>query len=85
MSYSLYLLHSRVEYLVMQVTRQLVAPDSIGFDLFTMLVTCVLCYVFYLCCEAPFVLSRRRVPQAAPDVATCPLPGRLVPAPAGQS
>jgi peptidoglycan/LPS O-acetylase OafA/YrhL len=55
MSYSLYLLHGRLQYLVMQLTRQVLPADTIACDVATLLITCGLCYLFYLACEAPFL------------------------------
>ena len=65
MSYSLYLLHGRLQHLSMQIIRQFLGVDSVCFDVAVMLFTCVLCYCFYLCCEKPFVKNRVSNPSAA--------------------
>lgn len=58
MSYSLYLLHSKLQYLSKQVVGQLLSIDSIVFDGVVILLTCTMCYLFYLVCERPFISSR---------------------------
>jgi peptidoglycan/LPS O-acetylase OafA/YrhL len=63
MSYSLYLLHGRLQFLADQFCRQIL-PKGIALDFAVIAVTCALCYVFYRCCERPFIQSRV-VPQAA--------------------
>jgi peptidoglycan/LPS O-acetylase OafA/YrhL len=57
MSYSLYLLHGRLQFLADQVCRQ-VLPAGIARDLAVISMTCASCYVFYRCCERPFIRSR---------------------------
>jgi peptidoglycan/LPS O-acetylase OafA/YrhL len=65
MSYSLYLLHIKLQYLSIQVVRQFVNTNSIVFDISVIPLTCGICYLFYLVCERPFVSSRPA------SVATC--------------
>jgi peptidoglycan/LPS O-acetylase OafA/YrhL len=60
MSYSLYLLHGRLQFLSMQPVRQVLRTDSILFDVAVIAVTCALCYCFYLACERPFLPRKRR-------------------------
>ncbi len=60
MSYSLYLLHGRLQFLSIQVLRQVFPPNSIIFDLAVIAVTCVACFLFYHFCERPFMSSRQR-------------------------
>lgn len=60
-SYSLYLLHGRLQWLVIQILRQILPTDSILMDLSVILTTCAACYVFYLFCERPFMSSRKPV------------------------
>ncbi|RIK79112.1 MAG: hypothetical protein DCC68_13770 [Planctomycetota bacterium] len=55
MSYSIYLIHGRVQFLSMQVARQITSPEAILFDCLVFLVTLMLCGVFYFACERPFV------------------------------
>lgn len=77
MSYSLYLLHGRVQFLVQQIVRQLLAPGT-AFDLAVIAVTCLACYVFYLACERPFI--RSRVAAQAPPAGRREFDGRSAPA-----
>jgi peptidoglycan/LPS O-acetylase OafA/YrhL len=58
MSYSLYLLHNKLQYLSIQAVRQLLSTNSIVFDVSVILLTCGMCYLFYLVCERPFIGSR---------------------------
>jgi peptidoglycan/LPS O-acetylase OafA/YrhL len=60
MSYSLYLLHARLQFLIMQFVRQVITANTILFDIVTLVATCLVCYCFYRCCEAPFIISQRR-------------------------
>jgi peptidoglycan/LPS O-acetylase OafA/YrhL len=62
MSYSLYLLHGRLQYLVMQPLRQVLPADSLVFDLAIIAATCLICYGFHLLCERPFTYPARRPP-----------------------
>ena len=52
MSYSVYLLHGRVQFLAHQFSRQLLSP-GILFDLAVIGVTCAMCAMFYWCCLTP--------------------------------
>jgi peptidoglycan/LPS O-acetylase OafA/YrhL len=65
MSYSVYLLHGRLQFLAHQLARQLLAA-GIALDLTVLALTCAMCAVFYWYCEKPFVRSRTNRP--APDV-----------------
>jgi len=58
MSYSLYLLHVKLQHLSIQVARQFLSTNSIVFDVSVILLTCTMCYLFYLVCERPFISSR---------------------------
>lgn len=58
MSYSLYLLHNKLKHLSVQVARQFLSIDSIVFDVSVILLTCTMCYLFYLVCERPFISVR---------------------------
>lgn len=60
MSYSLYLLHGRVQFVAQQFARQLLAP-GIALDAVAISLTCSGCYVFYLLCEKPFIRTRTLV------------------------
>jgi peptidoglycan/LPS O-acetylase OafA/YrhL len=60
MSYSLYLLHGRLQFLAQQVARQIL-PQGIAFDLTAIALTCGICFVFYYSCERPFIRSRQPV------------------------
>ena len=66
-SYSIYLLHGRLQHLVMVGTRQLFPPDTIIFDLATLALTTLLCLGFFWLCEKPFLrpisLTRRNLKQ----------------------
>ena len=65
MSYSIYLLHAKLHYLVAQLARQILATDTIVFDLVVLTTTVALCYPFYLCCEVPFfkpTAKKREIP-----------------------
>lgn len=54
MSYSLYLLHGPMRFLGMQVVRQIV-PVGVAFDVGSIALTCLFCWLFYWACERPFV------------------------------
>lgn len=56
MSYSLYLLHGRLQFLAQQLCRQLLS--GIIFDVAAIGTTGAMCYVFYRSCEKPFIWSR---------------------------
>lgn len=56
MSYSLYLLHGRLQFLAAQLCRQVLS--GIIMDIAVIGLTCVMCYVFYRLCERPFVRTR---------------------------
>ncbi|MBC7851981.1 MAG: acyltransferase [Pirellulaceae bacterium] len=60
MSYSLYLLHGRLQFLVMQFVRQAVSADTIAFDIAVIAITSTACYAFYWLCERPFIGSARK-------------------------
>ncbi len=55
MSYSIYLVHGRVQFLAMQFVRQVVATETIVFDVVSLGATLALCYPFYRYCEKPFI------------------------------
>lgn len=58
MSYSIYLLHSRLRFIATQLLRQFLPGDSIVLDFAIILLTCGMCYGFYLVCERPFAISK---------------------------
>ena len=64
MSYSLYLVHGRLQFLVMQPVRQILPVDGVAFDLAVMALTTLACYVFYRMCEKPFMKNPRRSPPS---------------------
>jgi peptidoglycan/LPS O-acetylase OafA/YrhL len=69
MSYSLYLIHGRLQFLADQLWRQ-VLPKGVLLDVAAIVTTCAMCYVFYLCCERPFIRSRvtaTELPALAPS------------------
>jgi peptidoglycan/LPS O-acetylase OafA/YrhL len=68
MSYSLYLVHGRLQFLAHQLSRQ-VLPAGIALDAAAILTTCVMCYGFYWCCERPFVRARV-APVPTPSAST---------------
>ena len=55
MSYSIYLVHGRVQFLAMQFVRQVIATDTILFDVASLGATLALCYPFFRYCEKPFI------------------------------
>ncbi|MBT5020676.1 MAG: acyltransferase [Planctomicrobium sp.] len=57
-SYTLYLLHDRLQFLTAQLVRQVFEINSIIYDMSVTLVTCILCWPIYLLFEAPFVKSK---------------------------
>ena len=59
-SYSLYLLHGKLFHLPELFIRQLVSSRSSMYPVLTMGATAVLCYLFYLVCEKPFMSQRYR-------------------------
>jgi peptidoglycan/LPS O-acetylase OafA/YrhL len=67
MSYSLYLLHGRLQFLGHQLCRQLL-PPGVALDVAAIATTCVMCYGFYLYCERPFIRSRVAAGERAPVV-----------------
>lgn len=73
MSYSLYLLHGKLQYLTMQVFRQVFPANSIAFDVASIGVTCAMAYVFYWVCERPFMSTRQKAIVTPPAVQTLPL------------
>ena len=58
-SYSIYLIHNRVFYLVAQVTSQAMSADTLVFHAIVMGMTVGVCYIFYRSCERPFIQGRR--------------------------
>jgi peptidoglycan/LPS O-acetylase OafA/YrhL len=69
MSYSIYLIHGRIQHVAAQVTRQVFGPTTLG-DATAMALTLIACWPFYLWCEKPFIGSapaaRRVVPEMQP-------------------
>ncbi|HYV38104.1 MAG TPA: hypothetical protein VE988_20630, partial [Gemmataceae bacterium] len=68
MSYSLYLIHGRVQFLSMQFVRQVINTNTILFDALVIALTCGFCYCFYLICERPFMGNNQ--PRQAADVSS---------------
>lgn len=67
MSYSIYLIHGRLQYLVMQVVRQVAEVNTIAYDLLVLAGVLALCYPFYRYCEVPFFRPRvAKQPAAEP-------------------
>jgi peptidoglycan/LPS O-acetylase OafA/YrhL len=62
MSFSLYLLHGRLQFLAVQAVRQIVSENSIGFDISVIALTCGLCFFFHLSCERPFITRKSVCP-----------------------
>ena len=65
-SYSIYLLHAKLQFFSSQFIRQIFPHDSIAHDLSTIGFTLILCYPFYLLCEKPFI-GAREVAKVKPD------------------
>lgn len=65
MSYSLYLLHGRLQGLVAQVVSPLFGYSSIASDIAVIVLTVVGCYAFHLVCERPFIASRSAAASGA--------------------
>jgi peptidoglycan/LPS O-acetylase OafA/YrhL len=61
MSYTIYLLHGRLQFLAHQIVRQVSTTHSILQDCSVVTVTLLLCYPFYVFIERPFTRTRRRV------------------------
>jgi peptidoglycan/LPS O-acetylase OafA/YrhL len=55
MSYSIYLVHTKLMAVVSQVVGQLVAYGSLAHTVLGLLLTPVVCYPFYRFCERPFI------------------------------
>jgi len=72
MSYSIYLIHGRLQFLVDQLVRQVVRSNSITRDVLVVCLTCAACYPFYRWCEAPFFKPRSK-PQPSPVGASAEL------------
>ena len=60
MSYSLYLLHAKLRFLLCQFVRQVVPVNSLTCDVITIVGTSLVCYLFYRYCEYPFITTRPR-------------------------
>ncbi len=58
-SYSIYLIHAKLLLLVEIFVRQVISENTIMFNLISLSITLVGCYLFYLVCEKPFY--RRKV------------------------
>jgi len=65
-SYSLYLLHTQIAAVPSMAARQFFAYGDVPYVATVLFGTILLCYVFYLCCERPFVNGGKQVPVAAP-------------------
>ena len=63
MSYTVYLLHDKVNYLAMMFVRRVFAREEVWFMPATILLTLVFLYPFYRWCEVPFILG---APKAKP-------------------
>lgn len=55
MSYSIYLVHGRVQFLAMQGVRQVFAEGTMAFDALSLMLTIALCYPFFRYCERPWI------------------------------
>lgn len=80
-SYSLYLLHGKIYHLPELFIRQIIAPSSSIYPVVTMVATAVLCYLFYLVGEKPFMSQRyrRRVKEElSQDASPCLQPNAAV-------
>jgi peptidoglycan/LPS O-acetylase OafA/YrhL len=67
MSYSIYLVHVQVCFVMMQCSRQVFRVGSLAHALATVAGTVLLCYPFYLLCERPTLrLASGRGPARAP-------------------
>jgi peptidoglycan/LPS O-acetylase OafA/YrhL len=69
MSYSVYLLHGRLQFLAYQISRQVIAPGIVQ-DLAVVVITLMLCYPFYLVFERPFAGQRQSKAAAASEAAS---------------
>jgi peptidoglycan/LPS O-acetylase OafA/YrhL len=87
MSYSIYLLHTKLCYLVMQFVRQVDQPGTVLFFAACFVGTVILCYPFYRICEKPFIRSQVAAPAPAVKEAEVAVLGQPVlhPAPADVS
>ncbi len=65
MSYSLYLLHAKLQFLSMQMIRQVFATNTMAHDLSVIVLTMLTCYLFHVLCERPFMGSRDLRPEQA--------------------
>jgi peptidoglycan/LPS O-acetylase OafA/YrhL len=72
MSYSIYLLHGRLQHLVAQVARQIFGTGSVAYDVAVILGTVALCYPFFRYCEAPFHRSRSATSEVSAEWAAVP-------------
>ena len=85
-SYSVYLLHGKLYQVPAMFVRQVVPPDSVFHALFVIVLTCALCYLFYLFAERPFIrtsTTARLVESNAmsPSAAPPSYPGAFTTAP----
>lgn len=60
MSYSIYLIHGRVQFLSMQAVRQVTSENTMLFDGLVVILTLLVCWMFYLAFERPFVKAPRK-------------------------
>lgn len=65
-SYSLYLLHTQIAAVPSMVARQFFAYGDVPYVATVVFGTILLCYVFYLYCERPFMSGGKQVPVAPP-------------------
>ncbi len=59
MSYTLYLLHGKLQHLSLMVSRQFAPDNSIFRDVLAIALTIVACYLLFVLIEAPFLVARQ--------------------------
>jgi peptidoglycan/LPS O-acetylase OafA/YrhL len=62
-SYSIYLLHGRLQFLCSQVVSQVLVRNSVANDAAVIAATVAGCLVFYLYCERPFITVKKTKSQ----------------------
>lgn len=72
MSYTIYLLHGRVQFLGETFARQVFPQNSVAHDLLTIGITLTVCYVFYLICERPFATGQTLPARPRPRLSAAP-------------
>lgn len=72
MSYSIYLLHGKLQFLSMQLSSQVFDSHSIAFDVAALALSLALCVPFFYFCERPFIGKPLKTSKQAAHCAALP-------------